>query len=88
MTIPQLTPVQVAAGTTGARIVDVREPDEVATGAIAGSTAIPLGQLATRTGDSTRPPRSSRCARAANAASRLPNSSPLPASPSATWPAA
>ncbi|GAA4752709.1 hypothetical protein GCM10023328_39870 [Modestobacter marinus] len=51
MTIPQLTPVQVAAGTTGARIVDVREPDEVATGAIAGSTAIPLGQLATRTGE-------------------------------------
>ena len=56
MTIPQrtpaqLTPAQVAADTTGARIVDVREPGEVATGAIAGSTAIPLGQLAARTGE-------------------------------------
>lgn len=48
MTIPQLTPAEVAADTTGARIVDVREPDEVATGAIAGSVAIPLGQLTAR----------------------------------------
>ncbi len=50
MTVPQLTPTQVAAD-SGARIVDVREPDEVATGSIAGSTAIPLGQLADRAGE-------------------------------------
>ncbi len=50
MTVPQLTPAQVAAH-SGARIVDVREPDEVATGTIAGSTAIPLGQLADRAGE-------------------------------------
>ncbi len=50
MTVPQLTPAQVAAH-SGARIVDVREPDEVATGTIAGSTAIPLGQLAARAGE-------------------------------------
>lgn len=48
-TIPQLTPAQVAADTTGARVVDVREPDEVATGAIPGSVAIPLSHLAART---------------------------------------
>jgi rhodanese-related sulfurtransferase len=47
--IDQLTPAQVAAD-TGSTVVDVREPDEVATGAIAGSTAIPLGQLTARVG--------------------------------------
>jgi len=50
MQIAQLTPAQVAAD-TGSTVVDVREPDEVATGAIAGSTAIPLGQLAARVGE-------------------------------------
>ncbi|SDX53426.1 Rhodanese-related sulfurtransferase [Modestobacter sp. DSM 44400] len=49
-TIPQLTPTQVAAETS-ARVLDVREPDEVATGAIAGSTNIPLGELAARQGE-------------------------------------
>jgi rhodanese-related sulfurtransferase len=48
--ITQLTPAQVDAD-TGSTVVDVREPDEVATGAIAGSTAIPLGQLAARVGE-------------------------------------
>ncbi|NEK96571.1 rhodanese-like domain-containing protein [Modestobacter muralis] len=43
----QLTPTQVA-DQTSARVLDVREPDEVATGAIAGSINIPLGQLAAR----------------------------------------
>jgi rhodanese-related sulfurtransferase len=46
-TIPQLTTTQVAAETS-ARVVDVRDPDEVATGAIAGSINIPLGELAAR----------------------------------------
>lgn len=50
MQIAQLTPAQVAAD-TGSTVVDVRESDEVATGAIAGSTAIPLGQLAARAGE-------------------------------------
>ena len=45
--IAQLTPTQVAAQTS-ARVLDVREPDEVATGAIAGSINIPLGELAAR----------------------------------------
>ncbi|GAB4083166.1 rhodanese-like domain-containing protein [Modestobacter muralis] len=45
--ISQLTPTQVAAETS-ARVLDVREPDEVATGAIAGSVNIPLGELAAR----------------------------------------
>ena len=36
MPVPQPNPAQVAADTSGARVVDVREPDEVATGAIAG----------------------------------------------------
>ena len=48
--IAQLTPTQVAAQTT-ALVLDVREPDEVATGAIAGSTNIPLGELAARQGE-------------------------------------
>jgi rhodanese-related sulfurtransferase len=53
-TVPQLTPAQLAADTTGARVLDVREAQEVATGAIAGSTHIPLGQLATRVGELDR----------------------------------
>ena len=50
MTVSQLAPTQVAAN-TDRTVVDVREPDEVATGAIAGSTAIPLGELAARAGE-------------------------------------
>jgi rhodanese-related sulfurtransferase len=46
--IPQLTPAQ-AADRTEAVVLDVREADEVAEGRIAGSTHIPLGQLAART---------------------------------------
>jgi rhodanese-related sulfurtransferase len=53
-TVPQLTPAQLAADTTGARVLDVREAQEVATGAIAGGTHIPLGQLATRVGELDR----------------------------------
>jgi rhodanese-related sulfurtransferase len=45
--IPQLTPAQ-AADRTEAVLLDVREADEVAEGHIAGSTHIPLGQLAAR----------------------------------------
>jgi rhodanese-related sulfurtransferase len=45
--IPQLTPAQ-AADHTEATLLDVREADEVAEGRIAGSTHIPLGQLAAR----------------------------------------
>jgi rhodanese-related sulfurtransferase len=45
--IPQLTPAQ-AAERTEAVLLDVREADEVAAGRIAGSTHIPLGQLAAR----------------------------------------
>jgi rhodanese-related sulfurtransferase len=46
--IPQLTPAQ-AADHTEAVLLDVRESDEVAEGRIAGSTHLPLGQLAART---------------------------------------
>ncbi len=46
--IPQLTPAE-AADRTEATVLDVREADEVAEGRIAGSTHIPLGQLAART---------------------------------------
>jgi rhodanese-related sulfurtransferase len=45
--IPQLTPAQ-AADRTEAVLLDVREAAEVAEGRIAGSTHIPLGQLAAR----------------------------------------
>ncbi|MQA35417.1 rhodanese-like domain-containing protein [Modestobacter roseus] len=45
--IPQLTPAQVA-DRAEAVLLDVREADEVAAGRIAGSTHIPLGQLAAR----------------------------------------
>ena len=50
MTVSQLAPTQVAAD-TASTVVDVREPDEVATGAIAGSIAIPLGELVARAGE-------------------------------------
>ena len=45
--IPQLTPAQ-AADRTEAVLLDVREAAELAEGRIAGSTHIPLGQLAAR----------------------------------------
>ena len=45
--IPQLTPAQ-AADRTEAVLLDVREAAELADGQIAGSTHIPLGQLAAR----------------------------------------
>jgi rhodanese-related sulfurtransferase len=47
-TVPQLSPAQLAADTAGAHVVDVREPAEVADGAITGSVNIPLSQLAAR----------------------------------------
>ncbi len=46
--IPQLTPAQ-AADHTECALLDVRDAAEVAEGRIAGSTHIPLGQLAART---------------------------------------
>lgn len=45
--IPQFSPAQ-AADRTEAVLLDVREAEEVAAGRIAGSTHIPLGQLAAR----------------------------------------
>ena len=47
-TVYQMTPTQLAANPIRARIVDVRQPDEVARGAIAGSTNIPLLELPAR----------------------------------------
>lgn len=38
----------------GALVLDVREPDEYATGHVAGATLIPLGQLAARLGEVPR----------------------------------
>ena len=46
--IPQLTSAQ-GADRTEAVVLDVREAAELADGRIAGSTHIPLGQLAART---------------------------------------
>jgi rhodanese-related sulfurtransferase len=45
--IPQLTPAQ-AADRTEAVLLDVREVAELTEGRIAGSTHVPLGQLAAR----------------------------------------
>jgi rhodanese-related sulfurtransferase len=45
--IPQLTPAQ-AADRTEAVLLDVREAAELTDGRIAGSTHLPLGQLAAR----------------------------------------
>jgi rhodanese-related sulfurtransferase len=45
--ISQLTPAQ-AADRTEAVVLDVREAGELAEGRIAGSTHVPLGQLAAR----------------------------------------
>ena len=50
-TVPQLTPAQLASERDSVRVVDVREPAEVATGRIAGAVNIPLGQLAGRLGE-------------------------------------
>ena len=47
-TVYQMTPTQLAANPVRARIVDVRQSDEVASGAIAGSTNIPLLDLPAR----------------------------------------
>jgi rhodanese-related sulfurtransferase len=44
-TVPQLTPARLAAQRTSVRVLDVREPEEVAAGRIPGSINIPLGQL-------------------------------------------
>jgi rhodanese-related sulfurtransferase len=51
--IPRLTPAQ-AADRTEAVLLDVREADEVAGGRIAGSTHLPLGQLAARASELDR----------------------------------
>jgi rhodanese-related sulfurtransferase len=47
-TVPQMTPAQLETDRTSVRVLEVREPAEVATGRIAGSVNIPLGQLAGR----------------------------------------
>jgi len=44
----QMTPTLLAANPIRARVLDVREPDEVADGTIAGSITIPLPELAAR----------------------------------------
>ncbi len=49
-----ITPAELAEDTTGVQVVDVREPDELASGRIQGSTNIPLGQLAARAGELDR----------------------------------
>ena len=51
--VHQLTPAQ-AADRTEAVLLDVREADELAEGRIAGSTHIPLGQLAARAAELDR----------------------------------
>lgn len=40
-----------AAMTTGVRIVDVREPDEYASGHVPGAVSVPLGQVPERIDD-------------------------------------
>ncbi len=81
--VAQLTPAQVTTETS-ARVLDVREPDEVATGAIAGSTNIPSVSCLPAGASWTAPRRSSRCARAGVAARRPLSSSRLLVTRSAT----
>ena len=49
--IYQMTPTLLAANPIRAQVIDVREPDEVAVGAIAGSVNIPLADLTSRIGE-------------------------------------
>lgn len=52
---PELSTAEVMnAYNNEVRIVDVREPDEWATGHIPGAVHIPLGELAARTGEIAR----------------------------------
>ncbi len=46
-----MTPTLLAANPIHAQVVDVREPEEVEGGAIAGSINIPLSDLTARIGD-------------------------------------
>lgn len=78
MAVARLTPRELRAKLdAGERLVllDVREPSELALGSIAGSVAIPLGELARRAGElDPRAPTVCIChhgVRSANAAAAL-----------------
>jgi rhodanese-related sulfurtransferase len=47
-TVPQVSPAQLATDPPGALVVNIGQPDEVASGRIAGSVNIPIGQLRRR----------------------------------------
>ena len=47
----QMTPTLLAANPIHAQVIDVREPDEIEAGTIAGSVNIPLADLPSRIGE-------------------------------------
>ena len=53
--VPEVTVDQLANATAGgAPVVDVREPDEYASGHVAGAVLIPMSQVVARSGELTR----------------------------------
>jgi len=53
--VPEVTVDQLAtASAAGAQVIDVREPDEYASGHVAGSVLIPMAQVVARSGELTR----------------------------------
>jgi rhodanese-related sulfurtransferase len=48
---PEIAVEELAAVRTSGVLVDVREPEEYATGHVPGALPIPMGQLATRMGE-------------------------------------
>jgi rhodanese-related sulfurtransferase len=57
LTAALIGPGEIASGEPRPTLIDVREPSEVKAGAVDDALAIPLGQLASRSGeiDRTRP---------------------------------